>query len=239
MLILEVKGAHKNFGGLKAINDVSLSLEKGSILGLVGPNGSGKTTLFNLISGLLRLNAGTLIFRGEDITGLKPHERVLKGISRTFQVVKPFKTLTVYENIKVAYLAKKNPLKEMDSKIREIVESVGLKGMEGEVANNLPLGNLKMLEIARSLATEPDLLLLDEVFGGLSHQEIDMLSDLIRRVNQQGVSIIIVEHLMQEIVKLVGSMVVLNFGVKIAEGPAEKVLNDKNVIDAYLGDENA
>ncbi len=239
MPLLEVDQALKNFGGLIAINRVSLSLEPGEILGLVGPNGSGKTTLFNLISGFLKLNGGRLVFKGEEITHLKTHERVEKGIARTFQIVKPFRTLTVYENVKVALLGKKSRPSDLENRIHDLIDSVGLKGMENEPATNLPLGNLKMLEIARSLATNPELLLLDETFGGLSHQEIETLRHFIIKINQQGVSIIIVEHLMQEIVRLVNRMVVLNFGVKIAEGKAEEVLKDKNVIDAYLGDENA
>jgi len=239
MAILEVIDAEKNFGGLKAISKVSLSVPRGAILGLIGPNGSGKTTLFNLISGFLRLDAGVLRFNGEEISGLKAHERVLQGITRTFQIVKPFRSLTVYENVKLGFLAKGGRERDLNPRIEEIIESVGLKGMEEEGASNLPLGNLKMLEIARSLATNPQLLLLDEVFGGLSHQEVDVLSRVIRRVNELGVSIILVEHLMSEIVKLVQGIVVLNFGMKIAEGPAAEVFKNPEVIKAYLGDEDA
>jgi branched-chain amino acid transport system ATP-binding protein len=237
MTILEIKSLSKHFGGLKAVDDVSLTLEEGEMLGLVGPNGSGKTTLFNLISGMLKPTSGTIVFRQEDITKYKTNKRVVKGINRTFQVVRPFSSLTVYENIKVGCLAHIEKNENIHQKIMNLIESVGLKGLEDEESRNLPLGHLKKLEVAKALATNPKLLLLDEPFGGLSHAETVELIPLIKEVNKQGVSIIVVEHVMSALVKLIDRVFVLNFGRKIAHGHINEVMTDKTVIDAYLGDD--
>ena len=239
MSILEIKNLSKHFGGLKAVDDISLGLEEGEILGLVGPNGSGKTTLFNLISGTLKPTSGMIFFKGENIAAIKTNERVVKGINRTFQVVRPFPSLTVYENIRVGCLSLPRKGEDIHQKILKLIDAVGLKGLENEESRNLPLGNLKKLEVAKALSTEPCLLLFDEPFGGLSHSEIIDEIKLIRKINENGMSIIIVEHVLSALIKLVEQVVVLNFGRKIAQGPINEVMSDKTVIDAYLGEEYA
>ena len=237
MPILEIKNLSKHFGGLKAIDNVSIALEEGEMLGLVGPNGSGKTTLFNLISGMLKVTRGAIVFKNEDITKYKTNKRVVKGINRTFQVVRPFSSLTVYENIKVGCLSHVEKHENIHQKVLNLIESVGLKEFENEESRNLPLGNLKKLEVAKALATNPKLLLLDEPFGGLSHAEIGEEIQLIKEISRQGVSVIIVEHVMSALVKLIDKVVVLNFGRKIAHGHINEVMTDKTVINAYLGDD--
>jgi ABC-type branched-subunit amino acid transport system ATPase component len=237
MPILDIKNVTKHFHGISAVNNISLTLEEGEMLGLVGPNGSGKTTLFNLISGFLKITSGTIVFRNEDITKYKTYQRVIKGINRTFQVVRPFSSLTVYENIKVGCLSRIEKNKIIHQKIMSLIESVGLKGLENEESRNLPLGHLKKLEVAKALATKPKLLLLDEPFGGLSHREIAEIIPLVKEINERGVSVIVVEHVMSALVKLVEKVVVLNFGQKIAHGPINEVMTEKTVIDAYLGDD--
>jgi len=237
MPILDIKNVSKHFHGISAVNHISLTLEEGEMLGLVGPNGSGKTTLFNLISGFLKITSGTIVFRNEDITKYKTYQRVIKGINRTFQVVRPFSSLTVYENIKVGCLSRIEKNKIIHQKIMSLIESVGLKGLENEESRNLPLGHLKKLEVAKALATNPKLLLLDEPFGGLSHAEIAEIIPLVKEINERGVSVIVVEHVMSALVKLVEKVVVLNFGQKIAHGPINEVMTEKTVIDAYLGDD--
>lgn len=237
MPILELKNITKSFGGLTAVNDVSLSLNDGDILGIVGPNGSGKTTLFNLISGNLKVSNGSIRFKNEDVTKQKTYKRVLKGINRTFQVVRPFSSLTVFENVKVGCLSNRKSNESVNKKVMQLIESVGLKGLENEESQNLPLGNLKKLEIARSLSTDPDLLLLDEPFGGLSHAEITEEIQLIKRINSKGVTVIIVEHVMSALVKLIKNVAVLNFGEIIGHGPLIDIMRDQKIIDAYLGDD--
>jgi len=237
MPILEIKNLSKHFGGLKAVDNVSIALEEGEMLGLVGPNGSGKTTLFNLISGMLKVTRGAIVFRNEDITKYKTNKRVVKGINRTFQVVRPFSSLTVYENIKVGCLSHVEKHENIHQRVLNLIESVGLKEFINEEARNLPLGNLKKLEVAKALATNPKLLLLDEPFGGLSHAEIGEEIELIKEISRKGVSVIIVEHVMSALVKLIDKVVVLNFGQKIAHGHINEVMTDKTVINAYLGDD--
>lgn len=237
MPILEIKNLSKHFGGLKAVDNVSIALEEGEMLGLVGPNGSGKTTLFNLISGMLKVTRGAIVFKNEDITKYKTNKRVVKGINRTFQVVRPFSSLTVYENIKVGCLSHVERHENIHQRVLNLIESVGLKEFANEESRNLPLGNLKKLEVAKALATNPKLLLLDEPFGGLSHAEIGEEIQLIKEISRQGVSVIIVEHVMSALVKLVDKVVVLNFGRKIAHGHINEVMTDKTVINAYLGDD--
>ena len=237
MPILDIKNLSKHFHGINAVDNISLTLEDGEMLGLVGPNGSGKTTLFNLISGFLKITSGTIVFRNEDITKYKTYQRVIKGINRTFQVVRPFSSLTVYENIKVGCLSRIEKNENIHQKIMNLIESVGLKGLENEESRNLPLGHLKKLEVAKALATNPKLLLLDEPFGGLSHAEITEIIPLVKEINERGVSVIVVEHVMSALVKLVDKVVVLNFGQKIAHGPINEVMTEKTVIDAYLGDD--
>ena len=235
MAILEVSGLTKTFGGLIAVNELSFSVEKGKVLGIVGPNGSGKTTAFNLISGFMKPASGRVIFNGEDVTTLKPHLIVNKGIARTFQVVRVFRHLSVFENIKAAKLFKRKPGEDLDKKIAEVIDLVGLKGKENDEAINLPIGDLKRLEIGRALATEAQLLLLDEPFCGLSHLEVGEIASLLLNLIKRGMTIVIVEHVLRELRRLAKDIIVLNFGVKIAEGEFEDVLNRAVVREAYLG----
>jgi branched-chain amino acid transport system ATP-binding protein len=235
MAILEVAGLTKTFGGLIAVNDLSFSVEKGKVLGIVGPNGSGKTTAFNLISGFMKPASGRVIFNGEDVTKLKPHLIVSKGMARTFQVVRVFRHLSVFENIKAAKLFKRKRDEDLDKKIEEVIDLVGLKGKETDEAINLPIGDLRRLEIGRALATEAQLLLLDEPFSGLSHIEVSEIAPLLLKLIKRGMTIVIVEHVLRELRRLAKDIIVLNFGVKIAEGDFEDVINRQVVREAYLG----
>lgn len=239
MTILKVQNVSKHFGGLKAVDNVSLTLKEGEMLGLVGPNGSGKTTLFNLISGMLSLTSGKIIFCDDDISNVKTHKRVHKGINRTFQIVRPFASLTVYENLKIGCLVHANKHKDINEKVMALAASVGLSDLVDCEAKSLPLGTLKKLEIAKALATNPKLLLLDEPFGGLSHGESEEVIALIKSVNQDGVGIIIVEHVLSALVKLVDHVFVLNFGKEIARGCMREVMLERKVVEAYLGDDYA
>lgn len=210
-------------------------MQEGKVLGIVGPNGSGKTTAFNLITGFIKPDSGQVILNGEDIKNWKPHMIVNKGMARTFQVVRVFRHLTVYENIKAAKLFKVKPREDLNARIAEVLSLVGLKGKEAVQAINLPIGDLKRLEIGRALATEPRLLLLDEPFGGLSHLEVGDIAFLLQDFIQRGMTIVIVEHVLRELKRLAENVIVLDFGVKIAEGKFENVINQQVVREAYLG----
>jgi branched-chain amino acid transport system ATP-binding protein len=238
-IMLEVEGLHKQFGGLTAVNQVSFVLRKGEALGVIGPNGAGKTTLFNLLTGFLKPTAGMIRFRGENITGMKPYGIVNKGIARTFQIVRPFLKLTALENIMIPCLSERARnvlgLKEKEEVCRELLENVGLAGKEGMRIKDLSHGDLKRLEMARALATQPDLLLLDEPFAGLGHQEISALFSLIQRLSREGQSVIIIEHKLRELMKLVTRILTLDFGEKIADGTPEEISKNKKVLEAYLG----
>lgn len=235
MAILEVTGLTKNFGGLTAVSNLSFSIEKGRVLGIVGPNGSGKTTAFNLISGFIKPDSGRVILNGEDITSLKPHVIVSKGMARTFQIVRVFRHLSVYENIKTAKHLKVKRNENLEEKIAEVVGLVGLKGKENGEAINLPIGDLKRLEIGRALATEARLLLLDEPFSGLSHLEVGEIVSLLLALIKEGMTVVIVEHVLRELKRLAEDIIVLDFGIKIAEGKFHDVINQQVVKEAYLG----
>jgi len=233
--LLELHNVIKNFGGLRAINNLSLTLEQGEVVGLIGPNGSGKTTLFNLITGFVKMDSGKIVFNGKDITGYPPYKIVAQGIGRTWQLVNPFPNYTTFDNVKISCLVKGRQAENMTKRVIKFLNLTGLNGLQNEKAGNLPIGNLKRLEIARALATEPSLLLLDEPFGGLAHSEIVGLKTLIGELHRKGMTILLVEHVMREILGLVNRLVVLNFGTKLIEGPTYDVLRDENVIEAFLG----
>ncbi|MFH0845053.1 MAG: ABC transporter ATP-binding protein [Pseudomonadota bacterium] len=238
--ILEVKSLAKYFGGLSAVNDLYFSIDKGQIIGIIGPNGAGKTTLFNLLTGFLRPNGGEILFKGINIVGKKPHDIVNLGIARTFQVVRPFHQLTVLNNVLVPSLSKKilekgKSKRHDESKAVDILDSVGLGEKTGFMAKDLSHGDLRRLELARALATEPDLLLLDEPFSGLAKIETDILLPLIERLNKGGLTIILIEHKLRELMRLVERVITLDFGVKIAEGTPQEIARDEAVIKAYLG----
>jgi branched-chain amino acid transport system ATP-binding protein len=237
--LLELKGVSKSFGGLQAVSQVSLNLEKEEILGIIGPNGAGKTTLFNTVTGFLKPDSGEIRFDGDNIVDLKPHQICQRGMVRTFQLVKPFLQLTVLDNVIVAALNRTKMIREAQEKAQEIIEFVGLGEKKDTLGTGLTLPHRKRLELARALATGPKLLLLDEVMAGLTPTEVDELIRLLKQVNQKGITILLIEHVMRGLMALSKRVVVLNYGEKIAEGVPGEIVKDRQVIEAYLGEEFA
>lgn len=235
MNLLTITGLTKFFGGLRAVSDLSFGVQSGEILGLIGPNGAGKTTVFNLIAGFVPPSAGEIVFSGENIGGMKPYAVTRKGIARTFQVVKPFKKLTVLENVTLAAFLNCPARREAESKATRILEKMGLGSKYLARAVDLTLSEQKRLEIARALATDPKLILLDEPMGGLNPTEIEQASKLVRDICREGVTIIWVEHVLKAIMNVSDRVVVINYGKKIAEGTPEEVVENPEVIAAYLG----
>jgi branched-chain amino acid transport system ATP-binding protein len=231
-----------SFGGLVAVSEVDFYVDKGEILGLIGPNGAGKTTLFNLISAALKPKSGKIIFKGKDITGIKPYQVCRQGIARTFQTVKIFGNMSVIDNVRLASLFG-NPQKPSETQATkeaaELLEFVGLHKDANAPAKDLTLANQKRLEMARALAAKPDLLLLDELMAGLNQTEVAEAMDDIRQVRTRGVTIIVIEHVMKAIMNICDRIVVLNYGKKIAEGTPQEIVNSKTVIEVYLGEESA
>jgi branched-chain amino acid transport system ATP-binding protein len=238
MRILDVKGMKKQFGGLAAVADIDFSIDQGEIVGLIGPNGAGKTTLFNLISGALVPTSGITRFKGQDITGLKPHQICKQGIARTFQLVNLFGAMTVLENVLLGSLfGTSTNINESDVRRGplELLEFVGLSGMEGFIAKELTIANQKRLEVARALATNPELLLLDEVMAGLNPTEVTEAIELIKEIRDKGITIFMVEHVMKAIMGVSDRIIVLDYGEKIAEGTPEEIVANKRVMEVYLG----
>jgi len=236
MSLLEVRRLTKSFGGLKAVAGVDFRLDKGEIVGLIGPNGAGKTTLFNLISGYLTPDAGEIYFRGVSLIRQKPHEVCHLGVARTFQIVQPFPNLTTFENVMVGALNRASSFEEGRALALEILKSMKLFEKRQVLAKNLTISDRKRLEMARALATQPDLLLLDEVMAGLNPSEVEEMIRLIQRIRKQGVTLLIIEHVLKAIMSLSDRIVVLHHGEKIADGSPEIVSRDTGVIEAYLGD---
>jgi branched-chain amino acid transport system ATP-binding protein len=232
---LVIRGLSKRFGGLRAVQEVSLTVKENETVALIGPNGAGKTTSFNLITGFHRPDAGSVLAYGREIVGLKPHDICAHGLARTFQVAKPFGAMTVLDNVMTgAFLRDKNTAVARD-KAREAIEFVGLSAREQTAAKDLTTIDQRRLEMARALATEPRLLLLDEVMAGLNPSEIDQAVALVGKLSQRGLTIVIVEHVMRAIMAVARHIVVLDHGQKIAEGSPKEIVENPEVIRAYLG----
>ena len=236
--ILEVTGLYKYFGGLAAVSGVEFHLEKGEIMGLIGPNGSGKTTVFNLISGVSKPDRGTIKLEGQNITGASPATICQRGIGRTFQIPLPFTRLTVLENVRLGRVYGSQPaesIQQAEIEADHVLEFIGLRTKRSVVSGSLPLLDRKRLELGKALATRPKVLLLDEILGGLNPAEVDAAMRLVKAIRDSGVTLIVVEHVMKAIMGISDRVVVLNSGRKIAEGPPREVVREKDVIEAYLG----
>jgi branched-chain amino acid transport system ATP-binding protein len=236
-MLLEVENVTKRFGGLTAVNRFSLALGAAEIVGLIGPNGAGKTTVFHLLSGFHPPTDGAIRFKGASIVGAKPHAICRRGLARTFQIVQPFVNLTALENVMIGAFNRTDEVAAARAQALEVLEFVGLAGKRDAPARELTLSDRKRLEMARGLATRPELLLLDEVMSGLNPTEVEEIIGLIRRIHAQGVSLLIIEHVMRAIMALSQRIVVLHHGEKIAEGPPEAVARDARVVEAYLGED--
>ena len=237
MNILEAKGLTKKFGGLVAVDRLNFSLRKGQILGLIGPNGAGKSTAFNCIAGVYPPNEGEIFFDGEKINNQKPWNLAMKGLARTFQFTKPFATKTVLYNVMVGAFATTNQRTIAEKKAIGVLDYFNLVDKRNRRAGALTIADSKRLEIAKALATEPKLLLLDEVMAGLRPTEVDEMVAIIRKLRDQGITIFIIEHIMRAIMSMSDFIIVIHFGKKIAEGIPEEITKNKAVIDCYLGGE--
>jgi len=237
MKILELTQVRKSFGGIKAVEDFSLSVEEGEILGLIGPNGAGKSTLFNCIAGVFPPTSGEIVFRGEKINNQRPWDLCRKGLARTFQIVKPFATRSVLYNVMVGAFATTDKRAEAERRALEVLRHLHMEDRKDMRAGNLTIADRKRLEIAKALATRPKLLLLDEVMAGLRPTEVDEMVAIIKRLREGGMTIFVIEHIMRAIMALSDRIAVLHFGTKIAEGPPHEMAHDERVVKAYLGEE--
>jgi branched-chain amino acid transport system ATP-binding protein len=238
--LLEVKGLDKRFGGLHAVKAVDLTVQAGEIVGILGPNGAGKTTLFNLLTGFIPADSGTVQLKGKSLRGLKPHKVVNLGVARTFQLCRPFVGLSVLENVMVGGLGPRAKDGDLLEKSMRLLEQVGLSAKADSPSELLSYGDLRRLEIARALATEPEILLLDEPFAGLGSSEIESLSVLIRQLHrEQKLTILLIEHKLREFMQLVSRVVAIDFGEVIATGAPDEIVANPRVIEAYIGKQNA
>ncbi|MEG1602252.1 MAG: ABC transporter ATP-binding protein [Cloacibacillus sp.] len=236
MALLEVKDLTMKFGSLQANSDVSFSVEKGTIVGLIGPNGAGKTTLFNCVAGLYLPTSGKILFKNQDVTALPAHKMARLGLARTFQVVRPLKEMTVFENIMVGAYMRSGDTAKATAVANRCLSLCFLEENKDRPAGGLTIGNKKRLEVARALATEPELLLLDEAVAGLTSTEVKDMVTVIKRLKEEGLTILMVEHIMEAIMPIADKIVVLASGKKIAEGTPHEVVNDPTVITAYFGE---
>ncbi len=237
-MILQVQGVSKVFGGLQALKDVTFDLPTGQIMGLIGPNGAGKTTLFNIINGVYLPSAGKITFRGKDITGRRTYELARMGMARTHQIVKPLNDLSVLENVMLGacYGQHNETLPQAEKTAYEVLEFVGLGERAEQLAKSLNVAQKKRLEMARALAARPHLLLLDEVLAGLNPSEIAGMVETVKAIREQGITIIMIEHVMHAIMNVSDRLIVLDYGQQIAEGTPDEIVNNPQVIEAYLGD---
>jgi branched-chain amino acid transport system ATP-binding protein len=234
--ILSTSGVTKRFGGVTAVNNVDFTLKRGEVVGILGPNGAGKRSFFNLLAGAIQPDSGTINLFDEDVTSSQSHEMCAKGLARTFQLVRPLKDLTVLENVMVGAFSKTRSVREAKEIALSAILLVGLEGLENVISSNLTLGFRKRLEVARALATKPELLLLDEVMSGLNPAELDSFLEMLRSVNQDGVTLVVVEHIVPAVIQISTRIVVMVQGSTIAEGSPSEVMNNQLVIDAYLGE---
>jgi branched-chain amino acid transport system ATP-binding protein len=235
--MLELESVTKRFGGLTAVKDVSLRAAPGEILGIIGPNGAGKTTLFNVISGFYAPDGGRVRLDGRDISGLAPHHVCALGLTRTFQLVKPFGNLSVLDNVMIGALTRVHAVSAAREAARQVVATCRLEAFAESRARSLPIGLRKRLEVARALATRPRILLLDEVMSGLNATELIEMIAILRHLHADGLGLIVIEHIMAAMMRLAQRIVVLHHGEKIAEGRPEEISRDPRVVDAYLGEE--
>ncbi|WP_303852165.1 ABC transporter ATP-binding protein [Seleniivibrio woodruffii] len=236
MSLLQVKDVSKFFGGLAAVSGVSFDVNENEILGIIGPNGAGKTTLFNVINGFYKPSKGDIIMNGKSIAGRKPHEICKAGMARTFQIVRPLRRLSVFDNVLAsAFLRAKNKA-DAEKIATEVLKFTDLYEDRETLSKGLPLGKRKRLEIARALATRPKLLLLDESFAGLNPAELDKSIEIIRNIKKSGITVMIIEHHMKVIMSISDRIVVLTYGQKIAEGTPDEIRHNQQVIEAYLGE---
>jgi branched-chain amino acid transport system ATP-binding protein len=237
-MILQIQSVTKRFGGLQALSRVTFDLPEGQILGLIGPNGAGKTTLFNVINGVYKPDLGKIIFLDRDVTGMKPYHLARMGMARTHQIVRPLNDLTVRENVMVGscFGVENKRLSEAHEVARDVLDFVGLTPRADQLAGSLNVAQKKRLEMARALAAHPKLLLLDEVLAGLNPSEIVTMVETIREIRKTGITIIMIEHVMHAIMNVSDRVIVLDYGEQIAEGTPKEIVENKRVIEAYLGD---
>jgi branched-chain amino acid transport system ATP-binding protein len=235
MALLEVKELSKHFGGVVALDGVNIKVDKGELVGIIGPNGAGKTTLYNCVTGFYPPTSGKVFFDGKDVTGLPSHKLCRMGMARTFQIPRPFMSMTLLENVMVGALGAGMSLREAKEKAKEIVSFLKLEEQANKPISKLNFNYRRRCELARALATNPKLLMLDETFAGLNPSEIDEMVKLVRKIHESGVTIMLTEHVMKVVMSLAERIVVLHQGKVIAEGLPREVVNDSRVVEAYLG----